>query len=193
MAGIFRRAHQCLASMFQDIQLGRSLLEIQRPDVPRFYIASGLENRASVTELKEALINLGFTISYDWAAHGAVKHLGPQVVRETSVKEVDGVVTADFIVVLMPGGRGTHVELGVALALGKPVYFFTAAPILEQERLCAFHLHPLVMEFNDLGKMMDAIVANELNRSINRRLETLAKMSTMALAVAQTLPGVPPK
>lgn len=38
-------------------------------------------------------------------------------------RECDGVEIADILIILTPQGRGTHIELGMAIALGKRYTF----------------------------------------------------------------------
>ena len=77
------------------------------------------------------------------------------MVRDTAVKELTGVVSADAVIVLWPGGRGTHVELGAALALGKRV--FLMSEVLDHHRAtketCAFYHHPLVTMSRSLAEL----------------------------------------
>jgi hypothetical protein len=40
-------------------------------------------------------------------------------------EEKSAVILADFFVLLLPGGKGSHVELSIALALGKRVYIYS--------------------------------------------------------------------
>ena len=49
------------------------------------------------------------------------KDTGPDGYADTALAEIAAVREADVLVVLLPGGYGTHVEIGAALALGKPV------------------------------------------------------------------------
>ncbi len=85
----------------------------------QLYLASGLENRARVQEWRDALTAAGHTITYDWTAHGRVQ--GPQI-TDIAWKELHvGVQESDAVIVLLPGGTGTHTELGAALAWGKVV------------------------------------------------------------------------
>lgn len=114
----------------------------------RFYLTSGLKNARAAEELVFQLRALGFEQTYNWLVHGSVKSEGPTRMREVSARGIEGIERADFIVVLLPGGRGSHVELGAALGLGKPVFL-----VAENERLlrgadsgeeCAFHWHPQV-------------------------------------------------
>ena len=60
---------------------------------------------------------------------------------------------------MLPGGYGTHVEIGAALALGKPVILH--APdfnTLETPYRCIFHYHPgvklLVSETLDINELV---------------------------------------
>lgn len=87
----------------------------------KIYVASSLENAAHVRRVQTALIAAGHTITYDWTVHGSVWTAGPARIREVAEAEHRGVVTADAVVVLLPGARGTHIELGIALGAGVPV------------------------------------------------------------------------
>ncbi|MHB1681500.1 MAG: group-specific protein [Bacilli bacterium] len=85
----------------------------------KLYLASGLENRSHVQEWRDALTAVGHVITYDWTAHGRVQ--GPAL-TDIAWKEIHvGVQEADAVIVLLPGGMGTHTELGAALAWGKVV------------------------------------------------------------------------
>jgi nucleoside 2-deoxyribosyltransferase len=59
--------------------------------------------------------------------------------------EIAAVREADALVVLLPGGYGTHVEIGAALALEKPVILHAPnRETLDMPYPCIFHYHPLV-------------------------------------------------
>jgi hypothetical protein len=114
----------------------------------RFYVATGLERAGVARALGEQLVEAGHEWTYDWTTHGAVAWAGPGRVREVALLEASGVARADVVVVLLPGARGTHVELGMAIALGKRVLVVvdddeTEAAFLG-DRVCAFYLHPAV-------------------------------------------------
>lgn len=87
-----------------------------------FYVASKLSNAESVRRVHQALRDDGHTLTYDWTLHGPVWREGWKRCRQVSVFELEGVKDADVVVVLLPGGRGTHVELGAALAMDKHVH-----------------------------------------------------------------------
>lgn len=127
----------------------------------KFYIASKLENHAAVEGLRDLLKELGHEVTYDWTVHGPVYRSGLERVREVAIDEAQGVLSADFVVVLWPGGRGTHVEMGMAIAAGKPVIF-----VSDDERhheatteTCAFYHHPQVIRVRTVAQAITNVLA----------------------------------
>lgn len=117
-------------------------------DRPTVYIATRLERHADHNLVRDALERLGIGCSYDWTTHGPVFREGIPRIREVAKAEMDGVLQADAVVVLLPGGRGTHAELGAALAAGKPTVLHSLTPDLHlgaTSETCAFYHHPLVI------------------------------------------------
>jgi len=88
----------------------------------KFYIASKLENYEQVRALAGLLKPSGWEHTYDWTTHGSIKETDVETLKSVGQKEYDGVKNADIVIVLTPQGRGTHVELGMALAMGKVIY-----------------------------------------------------------------------
>lgn len=41
---------------------------------------------------------------------------------EYSKLEQQGIIDSDVVIILLPAGRGTHIELGMALALNKKIF-----------------------------------------------------------------------
>jgi len=113
----------------------------------KYYVATRLENYEAHNQVRDLLNDLGHELTYDWSQHGPVWQAGIPRMREVCLLELGAIRAADFVVGLLPGGRGTHVELGYALALSKPVFLhstrgeehFTSHP-----ESCAFYHHPLV-------------------------------------------------
>lgn len=90
----------------------------------KLYLASGLENADKVKELAEYATNLGHTLTYAWWEHGSVQAQGADRIAEVGNAELDGVRDADVVLILLPGARGTHVEMGAALAFDKPTFIY---------------------------------------------------------------------
>lgn len=104
----------------------------------RFYIASTLENAEMVRWFAGKLKSWGWQQTYDWTVHGPVQ--GP-LLAETAEKELSGVKEADIVFVLFPAKRGTHVELGAAIALKKKIILWAESEeeLFLDGRTCAFY------------------------------------------------------
>ena len=108
------------------------------------YIATSISRVKDQQELAQALRGLDVELTFDWTKNGT---LAGRSHDEVAQDEIMGVAEADFLVVLLPGGRGTHVELGAALMAGKPVFIHAAdeAVLLGGDGYpCVFYRHPLV-------------------------------------------------
>ncbi len=110
----------------------------------KYYIATSLSRITSHQLVRDALQTLGYEITYDWTSHGSVKSVSKERLREVATIELDGVSKADFVVVLLPGGGGTHVELGFAIGKGKKVFLHSEDPLAFElgPQTNAFYHHP---------------------------------------------------
>lgn len=123
----------------------------------RFYIATSLSRAKCHNLVRDALIDCGHEISYDWTIHGEVRSVSKARLREVALLELNGVLESDCIVVLLPGGGGTHLELGFALAKGIKTFLHSEdASIFELgPQTSAFYHHPdvthLVCPLADVG------------------------------------------
>lgn len=111
----------------------------------KFYIATGLQNAAVHNRLRDALTALGHELTYDWTVHGSLMQASDGRKIEVAQHEARGVLEADFVALLLPGGRGTHAELGMAIAAG--IQTFVHVPEGQSEldatgKHCLFHYHP---------------------------------------------------
>ena len=69
----------------------------------------------------------GWQQTYDWTSHGCV--LGDKkALQRVAKKELYGAAQADLVIVLLPGGRGTHTELGIALMSGCEIVLHSEEP-----------------------------------------------------------------
>lgn len=80
----------------------------------KVYVAGGLQNIDMVRQVQKAVRDLGGVINYDWTEHGSIAHL-PDVWAAASAAEIEAASTCDLLIVCLPGGRGTHAEIGLAL------------------------------------------------------------------------------
>ena len=121
-------------------------------DKMNVYIASSLDNSASVAKAAEFFESHGYQITYKWHEHGRIED--ESKLAEIGKLEYQGVVDADFLVLLMPARYGSHVEFGIALALNKPIYIITGGHEFEEKSF--YHL-PLVSRYEDLQQLIGGV------------------------------------
>lgn len=121
-----------------------------------YYIATSLDNAAAHNALRGQLNALGHKITYDWTHHGSVQDT-PSLWSLTAHDEANGVLSADVAIFLLPGGRGTHVELGLAIALCPHIYLVAPSEVQNEPRTCIFYHHENVQIFFDVPSLLKEI------------------------------------
>lgn len=89
----------------------------------KFYIASSFQNIKQVRELAELLKGKGWKHTYDWTDNQKVESYAR--LAEIGKKEMNAVSESDLLIVILPAGKGSHIEMGIALALEKSIYLFS--------------------------------------------------------------------
>ena len=110
-----------------------------------YYIATSFQNKEAHARCRRYFSDLGHELTFDWTLYPYIPD--PYVMYTVAMKEIDAVKAADFVVVILPGGRGTHCELGAALAHDKPVFIIAPHPqqLLDLQGLPApFYYHASV-------------------------------------------------
>lgn len=141
----------------------------------RFYIATGLKNAAKAKQAVDVLRRNGHELTYDWTEHGDVRSLGAEKMEEVAFNEVRAVRDAELFVALLPGGFGTHTELGVAIASrsNKRVILWseTGGEFNSPSETCAFYFHPaverLVCSFDELIEILNN---DRIDSSLDKRV-----------------------
>ena len=116
----------------------------------KFYLAASLKNMDMAQRVAAACIARGHEQTYDWTTHGPVQGQGNSIILNVCLAEMDGVARADVVIVLLSVGhlqRGTHVEMGMALALRKSIIILADDPqVLTNDQMevstCAFYYAP---------------------------------------------------
>ena len=110
----------------------------------RFYVATCLAQREKAARLIAALEAAGHRCTYNWPLHGS-KESQPEAWPVVAQSELAGVYSAHGLIVLLPGGRGSHVELGCALGTNIPVLLVgSESDLIAGGYHCVFHYHRLV-------------------------------------------------
>jgi hypothetical protein len=128
----------------------------------RFYIATSLSRAKDHNTVRDHLMGMGHELTYDWTLHGSVKSTTIENLKKVADKELEGIRSADFVVVLLPGGFGTHVELGAAIAWEKRIILHSQERdvFMPCEKTNAFYhpegIHKIVCPFPDIGCYLEA-------------------------------------
>ena len=122
----------------------------------RFYLSTRKDRGTQVTHLVKALNAQRWQRTFDWSKQ---ESLEPDRCAELALAEIEAVREADVLIVLLPGGYGTHVEIGAALALGKPVILHAPdRKTLDTPYPCVFCYHPrvrlLISEILDINEAL---------------------------------------
>lgn len=112
----------------------------------KFYIGSGLKNCELVNYYAKVLKRNGWNQTYNW-----VENINDDVSIEDMTSyaksESQGIIDSDVVIILLPAGRGAHIELGMALALNKKI--FLCSEINEEfsiENTVAFYELPNIIK-----------------------------------------------
>lgn len=87
----------------------------------KFYIGTGFKNCELVNYYSKILEENGWKHTYNWA-NNINKYETIEDLIQYAILEQKGIIEADIVIILLPGGRGTHIELGMALALNKKIF-----------------------------------------------------------------------
>jgi nucleoside 2-deoxyribosyltransferase len=119
-----------------------------------FYIGSSFSNIHHVRELAAFLKVQGFQQTYDWTANSRADSVGE--LRSIGEAEFAAVKKADFIVIILPAGKGSHIELGLALAFGKRVYLYSSDALQKKpEEASTFYFLEQVTHINGTFKDLE--------------------------------------
>lgn len=123
----------------------------------KFYIASSFKNINEVRYVSKMLKDKGFIQTYDWtlneraASYEALEKIGQE--------ELAAVIDCDLINVILPAGKGSHIELGIALGIGKKIFLYS--PNKEVNNLDAtstfYHLPQVKKCYGEFEDLMDAV------------------------------------
>lgn len=115
----------------------------------KIYVASKFSNWRAVRDLYSSLRADGWEITQDWTLDAERFFVGglvetDDVLSQAALDDMSGVISADVVVLWLPAARGGHVELGMALALHKPVVIYSSPEALDGDSgyACPFYLAP---------------------------------------------------
>jgi nucleoside 2-deoxyribosyltransferase len=122
----------------------------------KFYIASGFENKELVQYVRDRLVEAGHMHTYDWTKNS--RAVTVEDLREIGQAELDAVKESDVVLVLLPGGKGTHTELGIALGLKKDIHLFSREPIDLPTATTFYYVDGISHYVGEIDRFVDDII-----------------------------------
>ncbi|MFD1738659.1 group-specific protein [Bacillus salitolerans] len=123
----------------------------------KFYVASSLKNMDKVRYVSQKLKDKGYIHTYDWTINENVTTL--EELKAIGQKEKSAVMEADFVVVLFPAGKGSHIELGIAIGNSKKIYLYSPNNEVDNFETTStfYHLPEIEKCFGTIDELVDII------------------------------------
>ncbi|MEK3886445.1 group-specific protein [Bacillus sp. FSL K6-3431] len=123
----------------------------------KFYVASSFKNIVAVRCVSKQLINKGYIQTYDWTNNARSSTL--ENLKEIGQEEKNAVMEADFIIVLLPAGKGSHIELGIALGQGKRIFLYSPNNEVSnfESTSTFYHLPEIEKCFGTIDELVDFV------------------------------------
>ncbi len=77
-----------------------------------YYIATSTERISVHNQVRDSLKKLGLEITYDWTAKGNIRNTSKECLQEAAFQMHQGILKSDFVLVLLPGGKGNPYRTG---------------------------------------------------------------------------------
>ncbi|GAA0370299.1 nucleoside 2-deoxyribosyltransferase [Alkalibacterium iburiense] len=130
----------------------------------KFYVASSFKNKQAVRSVSKRLKDKGFIQTYDWTENSRASEI--EELKRIGILEKGAVMDADFLIVLLPAGKGSHIELGIALGLEKPVYLYSPNDEVNHPDTTStfYHLDNVHPYIGSLNAFIQTVLSKEQNK-----------------------------
>ncbi|MBE1553904.1 nucleoside 2-deoxyribosyltransferase [Sporosarcina limicola] len=103
-------------------------------------------------------------VYYDWTQNAKAREEQTSTfedLKDIGQKENNGVMEADFVVILLPGGKGTHIELGIALGQGKRIFLHSSDRAINNCETTStfYHLPEVEKCYGTLDELLELVTA----------------------------------
>ena len=126
---------------------------------PGIYLAGKWKDHENHYDKMNQLINLGFHITHDWPKNQEIY----EDMRTMCYVDIKGVQSADYVVPILDDSsyayRGTHCEIGVAMATGKKIFIYYTDDYFTQN---VFMYHDNIRMFNNWEELKREITKDAL-------------------------------
>lgn len=126
-----------------------------------FYIGASLKNHELVNYVAKKLIANGWKHTYNWAENLLEEETLEDMVKFATL-EKRGVANADVVIIILPAGRGSHVELGMSLALNKKTYLYSedGKEFEEKDTICFYQTPGIIRLSGNIDEAIEEIMKN---------------------------------
>ncbi len=126
-----------------------------------FYLSSSFANKSVVRKVASMLISSGFRQTYDWTMNQHVQSI--EDLARIGEEEKSAIFNADFLILLLPGGKGSHIEFGIALGLGKRIYLYSEMNKMNEFETTStfYHVNGVTSCSGSLDDLVKKISINE--------------------------------
>jgi hypothetical protein len=127
----------------------------------KFYVASSFNNIDQVRQVSNQLKSRGYIHTYDWTQNKKASTI--EDLKLVGHQEKNAVEEADFIVVLLPAGKGSHIEFGIALGLNKKIILYSSNDEVNNFATTStfYHLNEVETFIGPLDELVEFILTNE--------------------------------
>ncbi|MGP1908263.1 group-specific protein [Metabacillus sp. JX24] len=138
----------------------------------KFYVASSFKNIDKVRQVSNQLKSRGYIQTYDWTENEKASTF--EDLKLIGRQEKIAVAEADLIVVLLPAGKGSHIEFGIALGLNKRIILYSSNDEVNKFATTStfYHLREVETFIGPLDELVEFIITNE-DRILNYRGQLL--------------------
>jgi len=120
----------------------------------KFYISSSHQNRDLVRIASFLFTQSEFIHTYDWTMNDKAATF--EELRFVGEEAKQGILDADFFVMILPAGKTSHIELGLAMALNKRIYVYSPdEEIYNLDKAVPYYFLPEIRPF--VGQIADFI------------------------------------
>jgi nucleoside 2-deoxyribosyltransferase len=123
----------------------------------KFYVASSFQNINQVQIITNELIQYGWQLTYDWTLNKRANSI--EELQRIGSLEKTAIEDSDLVIIVLPGGKGTHVELGLAIAGKKKIILYSPnEKIMDAETSTTFyHLPEIEKCFGSIKKCIEKV------------------------------------
>lgn len=127
----------------------------------KFYVASSFKNKDTVRFVCQHLKNKGFIQTYDWTINERASTI--ENLENIGYEEREAVLESDFLIVILPAGKGSHIELGIALGQRKKIYLYSSVGEINNIDTTStfYHLPEVDNFFGTIENLLEKVCTNE--------------------------------